>query len=259
MKAISIGYHDVVEELATAEDLLRRCPSRYTLDRRSFQNHLNAILNQTPQPVVRTINQSKNWVDEVPIFLTFDDGAIGSYTCAADELELRNWRGHFFVTSSWIGRPGFMNPAQIRELHKRGHIIGTHTHSHPARMSSLSWENLKQEWSLSSRILSDILGEPVKVGSVADGYYSRKVGKSAASAGIEVLFNSEPVKGVTTLDGSLIVGRYSIKAGTPASTSGAIAAGALWPSLSQAGLWEAKKAIKALGGNSYLTLRKYFL
>ena len=99
----------------------------------------------------------------------------------------------------------------------------------------------------------------MRVASVADGYYSRKVGQSAAAAGIQVLFNSEPVKSISTVDGCMILGRYSIKAETPASTSGAIASGALWPSLQQTGLWEAKKAMKALAGDSYLTLRKYIL
>ncbi len=259
MKAISIGYHDVVEELETGDDPLRRCPSYYTLSRKAFQHHLESIRQQAPNNTVEAIRKARTWQQQIPIFLTFDDGAIGAYTCIADELESRNWRGHFFVTSSWINKPGFMNPSQIRELHQRGHVIGSHTHSHPDRMSNLSWASLIEEWSLSSKILSDILGEPVKVASVADGYYSEKVGKSAAESGIEVLFNSEPIRGISTVDGCLILGRYSIKADTPAATSGAIAAGAFWPSLRQTGLWEAKKAMKAIGGDSYLTIRKYFL
>ncbi len=259
MKAISIGYHDVVEAITPSDDPLRRCPAHYTLDRPSFQTHLDAILTQAPKAVVSSIGKPRQWVDQVPIFLTFDDGAIGSYTCVAEELESRGWRGHFFVTTDWINKPDFMSPAQIRELHHRGHVIGSHTHSHPARMSNLSWDDLIREWSVSCQILSDILGEPMRVASVADGYYSRKVGQSAAAAGIQVLFNSEPVKSISTVDGCMILGRYSIKAGTPASTTGAIASGALWPSLQQTGLWEAKKAMKALAGDSYLTVRKYIL
>jgi saccharopine dehydrogenase-like NADP-dependent oxidoreductase len=59
-------------------------------------------------------------------------------------------------------------------------------------MSKLSWAELLREWKESCAKLSDILQEPVVTASVADGYYSRKVGKAAAAAGIQVLFTSEP-------------------------------------------------------------------
>ena len=42
--------------------------------------------------------------------------------CVADELEQMGWRGHFFITSDWIGRRGFLTAGQIRELRRRGHV-----------------------------------------------------------------------------------------------------------------------------------------
>jgi len=195
----------------------------------------------------------------VPLFLTFDDGAVSSYTCVAGELEQRGWRGHFFVTTDWTGRPGFLAARQIRELHARGHVIGSHSCSHPARMSKLSWEELLREWKESCAILSDILQEPVVTASVADGYYSLKVGKAAAAAGIQVLFTSEPSAKVSNVDGCLILGRYSIQSHTPARVSGAIAARNRWPRLRQAILWQAKKPVKALAGESYFTIRRLLL
>ena len=152
-----------------------------------------------------------------------------------------------------------MNAGQIRELRKRGHVIGSHTHTHPARMSNLTAAELDTEWQVSCKILADILGEPVKTASVADGYYSSQVGQSAANAGIEVLFNSEPVKSVGKVDGCMILGRYAVKSVTPPKVSGDLAAGAAIPCLKQAALWEAKKAAKAIAGESYLTVRRLLL
>src|SRR5437762_845818 len=184
MRAISIGYHDVVDDRRASEELLRPYPSRYTITRVSFRNHLAHIRDE--RAPVHIIGQFRDWEQQLPTFLTFDDGAIGSYTCVADELERVGWRGHIFIITDWIGRPGFVNRQQIRELRARGHVIGSHTCSHPSRMSHLEWNALIREWSISCAILSDIVGERITTASVADGYYSRKVGQAAAASGLEV-------------------------------------------------------------------------
>jgi peptidoglycan/xylan/chitin deacetylase (PgdA/CDA1 family) len=256
MKAISLAYHDVTDG---SNGALTGHKALYKLHPRDFHNHMASIGQQGRAAAVRSIDHWHTWEHEVPVFLTFDDGELGSYTCVADELEEHGWRGHFFITTDWIARPGFMDRQQIRELRSRGHVIGSHSRSHPARMSHLSWNQLMREWSESCAVLSDILGEPIKVASVADGYYSRSVGKTAAAAGIEVLFTSEATAATSVLDGCLILGRYFIQIHTPATVSGAIAAGHIWPRWRQTVLWEAKKPIKALTGESYLTIRRYLI
>lgn len=259
MKTISIGYHDIVDERQRPPNDGTRHSGRYKLDLGHFRAHMESIWRSGGHASVRVIDRARQWQGEAPLFLTFDDGAVSAYTCVAGELEKRGWRGHFFVTTDWTGRPGFLDPQQIRELRARGHVIGSHSSSHPARMSKLSWEELLKEWKESCAILGEILQEPVVTASVADGYYSRKVGKAAAAAGIQVLFTSEPSAKVWNVDGCLILGRYSIQSHTPASVSGAIAAGNRWPRLRQAILWQAKKPVKALAGESYFTIRRLLL
>ena len=259
MKAISIGYHDILDERQDPPNDGSRHSGRYKLDRGHFGAHMDSIWRSVDHASVRTIDRARQWQREAPLFLTFDDGAASSYTIVASELEKRGWRGHFFVTTDWTGRPGFLDARQIRELRARGHVIGSHSCSHPARMSKLSWTELLKEWKESCAILSDILQEPVLTASVADGYYSRKVGKAAAAAGLQVLFTSEPCAKVSVVDGCLILGRYSIQRRTPAGVSGAIAARNQWPRLRQAILWQAKKPIKALAGESYFTIRRLLL
>jgi peptidoglycan/xylan/chitin deacetylase (PgdA/CDA1 family) len=127
-------------------------------------------------------------------------------------LERRGWRGHFFITTDRIGMRGFLTEAQLRELHRRGHIIGSHSSSHPARMATLTRTDLDREWRQSIDRLSRVLGDAVKVASVPGGYYSREVGESAAAAGIEALFTSEPTAQVEMLngcrDGARVVRRF---------------------------------------------------
>jgi peptidoglycan/xylan/chitin deacetylase (PgdA/CDA1 family) len=256
MKAMSLAYHDVTDG---SKGALTGYGALYKLDHKHFHNHILSIWQQAGQDAVRFIDRFRRWEDDVPVFLTFDDGGLGAYTYVADELERYGWRAHFFITTDWVGRTGFLDRQQIRELRSRGHVIGSHSCSHPERMSHLSWEQLMREWQQSCAILSDILGEPVKVASVPAGYYSRNVGKTAAAAGIEVLFTSEATAAASVLDGCLILGRYLIHVHTPPSVSGAIAAERVWPRWRQTLLWEAKKAIKALTGESYDAIRRYLI
>jgi peptidoglycan/xylan/chitin deacetylase (PgdA/CDA1 family) len=254
MKAIALTYHDVTDGLQAGHKAL------YKIDHRDFHDHILSIRGRLDGTDVSRIDAFRCWKKtEVPVFLTFDDGELGAFNYVADELEQYGWRGHFFITTDWIGRPGFMNRRQIRELRDRGHVIGSHSCSHPSRMSRLSTDELRREWSESCAILADILGEKISVASVPDGYYSWNVGWSASAAGLGVLFTSEATAAVSVLSNCLILGRYSIQIHTPPEVSGAIASSEIWPRWRQTFLWESKKCVKAVTGESYLTVRRYLL
>ncbi len=255
-KAISLGYHDVVEQGTAPETARRAAAAHYSLSRLQFRAHLDAIAFAGSMVSLATSAWEPT---RTPVFLTFDDGGAGADTCAAEELERRSWRGHFFITTDWIGRPGFVDAAAIRDLHRRGHVIGSHTSSHPARMSHLGWDRLLAEWVDSCAVLSDLLGAPIATASVSDGYYSRQVGRAAAAAGLKFLFNSEPTTGVMQVDGCSILGRYAILRSTDASEAGALASGDWKSGMRQAASWRAKKLVKTVAGGHYLTVRRWLL
>jgi peptidoglycan/xylan/chitin deacetylase (PgdA/CDA1 family) len=257
VKAITIGFHDVADDGRELRSSDRPGVALYTLSAQAFREHLIAIRDR--EVSISAIHGFRLWRVELPVFLTFDDGALNGYTSVAVELEQYGWRGHFFITTDWIGRDGFMNPRQIRELHDRGHVIGSHSCSHPARMSQLKSDALITEWRKSTQILSEIVGEPVRLASVPDGYYSARVAQAAAAAGIEVLFNSEPTMNISIVDRCMVLGRYSIQKHMEPGVSGALASGAAVPRLRQSGFWALKKAVKVLTGDSYLVIRRHLL
>jgi peptidoglycan/xylan/chitin deacetylase (PgdA/CDA1 family) len=193
------------------------------------------------------------------VALTFDDGASSSYTCVAPELDAFGWPGHFFVTTGWIGTSGFLDPSQIRDLKQRGHLIGTHSCTHPERMSALSWNEIVREWSDSCRRLADIIGHPITVASVPGGYFSRAVACAAAAAGIQVLFTSEPTTAIRSIDGCVVLGRYAIRRNTSARFSAAVVSGDVWPRTQQAAAWALKKAAKKVAGRFYERARDLLL
>src|SRR5205823_4330182 len=93
--------------------------------------------------------------------ITFDDGGR-SAMAAADMLEARGRIGHFFITTNYIGTRGFLTEEQIRELAARGHVLGSHSCSHPLRMGHCSWPQLLNEWTRSRSILSGVIGVEVR-------------------------------------------------------------------------------------------------
>lgn len=259
MRSISLGYHDIIDPQGPQFSDPRGASSAYSITRAEFRNQMQAIARTSAASNVVTIDHARKWDSQVPVFMSFDDGQEGAYSCAAEELEKCGWRGHFFITTSWIDRPGFMSRAQIRELHGRGHVIASHTVSHPSRMSELSWDVLLREWRESIDTLNEILGTQIEVASVADGYYSRRVGLSAAASGIRVLFNSEPTTSTSFVEDCLILGRYAVQAQTPQDEVVAIARGEFWPRWKQSALWGIKGVAKSVGGKHYLSLRRRLL
>jgi len=257
MKAISIGYHDVYAQGLTATDEVSDARNMYSLSHDEFCSHLRAVRQSKCQ--IGTVAARGNWNGQPPVFLTFDDGALSAYSRIAPELEKCGWRGHFFVVTDWIGKRGFLNREQLCDLQHRGHIIGSHSKSHPERMSELSYEELIDEWEQSSAVLSSVLRQPVKVASIPNGYYSDQVALAAARAGIEILFTSEPTATVDRVGGCVVLGRYFIRKHDAPGLSGSLASGRLWPQWRQTISWAMKMPVKKLAGERYIAARRYLI
>ena len=258
MKTVTLLYHDVVAEGGNdASGFPGAGPARYKLEHDEFDRHLHAIAEATQTPpgdVAKTwsTGQPPGWL------LTFDDGGASALRIA-ETLAERAWPGHFFITGDRIDQPAFVTKDDIRAIRELGHVIGSHSYSHPERMSRCSWDELVWEWGHSVQILSEILGEPVVTASVPAGYYSKKVARAAASVGIKALFNSEPVTRVHEVDGCLVLGRFTLQQGASPDLAAAIAARRSRPRLRQFASWNARKAAKSVGGETYLRLRRALL
>jgi peptidoglycan/xylan/chitin deacetylase (PgdA/CDA1 family) len=256
---IALLYHDIVTQgHFSSSGFSGGDADIYKFEVEEFDRHLDAIGSAAGKFSVSTINRHKINSGRNPVLLTFDDGGAGALL-AADLLERRGWRGHFFVTTDCIGRPEFLSRAEIRGLHARGHVIGSHSCSHPARISHCSPTQLRREWSESTRILSDICGAPIRAASVPGGYFAAAVAEAAADAGITTLFNSEPKAQATTVRNCTVIGRYSIQQGVSAEKAASIAAGDWLPRMQQFLFWNTKKLAKTLAGNYYISARKTLL
>ena len=193
------------------------------------------------------------------IIFTFDDGGVSSYTHIAPMLEAKGWRGVFFIVTSKIGTAGFLSVDQIQDLHNRGHVIGSHSHTHPMRFASLDSERIFNEWSESKKILEEIIKAPVLTASVPGGFYSKKVAMLAKKAGFEILYNSEPQAKSYFENDILVIGRFGIQMHTTENEVLALAFNEKFLRQKQLLFWNFKKILKTLGGPVWITFRKWFL
>jgi|SRR5215470_4066789 len=255
MKATVLLFHDVVESgRFDLSGFQSPDANIYKVERMEFDHHLESIGQNASKPPVVVFDAPD--VRARDVLITFDDGGVSAATIVAEMLESRGWRGHFLVTTDFIGKSGFLEPSQICDLSSRGHVIGSHTCSHPTRMAACSTKQLDREWRESLARLQDIMGSPVEVASVPGGYYAEHVAKTAAAAGIRHLFTSEPVTSVRKVDGCLVYGRFSIQQGVRPQWIGSVVRGDLWPRVRSVAFWNAKKVLKKAGGTAWLEARR---
>jgi peptidoglycan/xylan/chitin deacetylase (PgdA/CDA1 family) len=260
MRVNTLLFHDVVPQGDWSSSGFQGADADvYKLDCEEFRRHLNAIPKNLRNAVSTAPELLRNHPIEHPLLITFDDGGVSALTHTAAILEEFGWRGHFFVTAGRIGTPGFLNKGQIVELHQRGHIIGSHSYSHPTRMALCSETQMNDEWQRSVLVLSEILGTPIEIASVPGGFYSKPVASTAVRAGIKVLFNSEPQTTSQTVDGCLVLGRFTLQHGQPPERSAAIARADRHLLLREYLFWNSKKLAKSLFGSAWLKARVMLL
>jgi peptidoglycan/xylan/chitin deacetylase (PgdA/CDA1 family) len=211
-------YHEVTDD-PTTSGFQRPGALPYTLTRAAFTNHLNAIAGGALKPeLVTQLDLSANGNGKHRhLLLTFDDGGA-SAMYVAEELAKRDWKAHFFIITGRIGERTFLKPADIRALRSAGHMVGSHSHTHPDIFRGLPQELMTTEWRVSRAILEALLGEPCIAASVPGGDISRVVLESANEAGIRYLFTSEPLLNPERIGDTWILGRVILKAGVSAAT-----------------------------------------
>lgn len=202
MQSIALMYHDIIGLDTAISGFQNKTAHKYKVSAVEFENQVSRI---------RRYLDEHNIPDSQVIF-TFDDGGTSFLSEAAPILEKFRFKGIFFIATGYIGTPGFLDADQIRELVRRGHAVGPHSHSHPERMSALNDDDINDEWSVSQMILNEVLGYRATVASIPNGYSSAAVEKAMASSGINEIYTSEASAKTRKKNAYSIKGRYAITA-----------------------------------------------
>ena len=209
----AFGLHDVCDRFTDSGDQ-RPGSVHYKHSRQLFHSYLDELAQSSyPNTSVGALDLNR---EGRHFMLTFDDGGqSATYIC--DQLNERGWKGHFFIVSGMIDARPFLGEREIRYLRSCGHIVGTHSHTHPEIFKILKPEAMLEEWRVSSAKLADILGEACDVGSVPGGDVSRRVFEAAEEAGIRYLFTSDPAVRPRKIGETWIIGRAALKTTTSAA------------------------------------------
>lgn len=151
------------------------------------------------------------------VAITFDDGYIGQYEHGFRLLAERGMRATFFVTTDWVGRPGFISWDGLREMARAGMSIQSHTVTHPF-LSTLGREQLRDELTRSRQVLDEKLGQETMSLALPGGDFPRHhLTRAVAEAGYSVIATSRP--GVNEHEpmgnGPRFVDRLTVRAGQP--------------------------------------------
>jgi peptidoglycan/xylan/chitin deacetylase (PgdA/CDA1 family) len=125
------------------------------------------------------------------VVLTFDDGDESWMTTALPLLTERGMVAEFCVTSDYVGRPGMITTAQVRELVTAGMGVQSHARTHRP-LATLSPEELAEELTTSRQRLEEWSGGTVVAVALPGGRGGAREFRAARAAGYRLVLNSVP-------------------------------------------------------------------
>lgn len=143
--------------------------------------------------------------------LTFDDGNASDFEIVFPMLMQTDCNATFFIVTNKIGTRGFLSWQQVRDLHKAGMAMGSHSVSHPD-MRSLPLSRQREELRSSRLCIEDRLGCSVSSFSFPFGKFNKSLVSLAWDTGYHVVCTSE--HGVTQFPMPLLP-RNSINGAMP--------------------------------------------
>jgi peptidoglycan/xylan/chitin deacetylase (PgdA/CDA1 family) len=182
-------YHEIAAG-AEIDELARRTQRGYILPREEFELHM-AHLAATGYHSI-SLRQLHDWsrsgaaLPPKPIVITFDDGFAGNFRHAVPVLRQFGLTGTFFVVTNRIEDPLMLTWPQLREMHRHGMSVESHTANHPL-LSTLTEARTREELADSKHKIEDELGSSVTFLSLPNGdsnpYYARTARELGYSGG----------------------------------------------------------------------------
>ncbi len=149
---VALCYHDV-QPGATA---LGGGPDRFSVPLEAFELMLDRIAANG----MRGCSLANALMDgsRPQVAITFDDANLGQYLHAMPALRSRGMTATVYACIEWVGRPGYMDWAQLREIVSWGMSVQSHSWSHPF-LSECGARRLERELGDSKKRLDDELGQ----------------------------------------------------------------------------------------------------
>jgi peptidoglycan/xylan/chitin deacetylase (PgdA/CDA1 family) len=126
------------------------------------------------------------------VVLTFDDGYLDFFTTAFPILQRLGFTAVAYVVPGFLGRPGYMDQAQIQQLDASGIVeIASHTVNH-LDLTRLDAGSLNTQLQASRASLEQLLGHPVLDFCYPSGRFNGRVVSAVAAAGYQTATTELP-------------------------------------------------------------------
>jgi peptidoglycan/xylan/chitin deacetylase (PgdA/CDA1 family) len=166
-------YHHIRDWRATDSKTARD----YIVPVDVFRSQMKALADSgyhtiLPDQLYSYLNEGTPLPDK-PVMLTFDDTDLEQFTVAKPEMDKHGFKAVYFIMTVSLGRPNYMNSAQVKTLSDEGNVIGSHTWDH---------HNVKQyvgdDWKLQvdkpTVQLEKITGKPIRYFAYPFGLWSHE-------------------------------------------------------------------------------------
>ena len=102
--------------------------ARYVVPASDFRNQMERLSREGWRG--RNVTEALEFSGEKSVCITFDDGCETDLISAAPTLNELGFGATSYITVKFLGKPGYMSQAQVRELHALGFEIGCHSLTH---------------------------------------------------------------------------------------------------------------------------------
>jgi peptidoglycan/xylan/chitin deacetylase (PgdA/CDA1 family) len=186
-RIVFLMYHEL--ELA-GRKLCQSEPGyvRYILPLESFRRQMAWIKESGWRGL--NVSEALCYPAEPGVCITFDDGCETDLIAAAPVLREFGCNATFYLTSGFLGTPGYLNARQVRDLDAQGFQIGCHSMTHPY-LSDLTEPELKREVVDAKLQIETIVGHPIEHFSCPGGRYDQRTLQMARQAGFVTVTNSQ--------------------------------------------------------------------
>src|SRR5436305_12869520 len=227
---------------------------RYILPEESFRSQMMWLAQGQWRGL--SVSEALENPSSKSVAITFDDGCETDLISAAPILKESGFRATFYVTAGFIGKRGYLSPAQLRELRESGFEIGCHSMTH-AYLDDLDAAGLRVEIVDAAKKLEQMIGEKVLHFSCPGGRFDERSLNLAREAGYRSFANSRTHANTSGSD-PYRLGRVALLRETDQTKFQNICTGqALWRIRSSDRVRDAAK--RALGNTVYDRLRALML
>lgn len=121
------------------------------------------------------------------VLIQFDDGDLSQFEVAKPVLDKYSFKASFFIMTVVLGKKGYMNAEQVKQLSDEGHIIGSHTWDHK-NVKTFTEEDWVTQVDKPSARLQQITGRPIEYFAYPFGLMDHKGAEGLSARGFKAAF-----------------------------------------------------------------------